>query len=112
MLLCVLIFLHMSYRIKLHFLWCYFFFFYISVYSASNLLVLFNDSILRRGLKCSIPQVRPHVNYYSHNQLDEVKQVKSATKAEIGGKKKNCSVVLTTGVAVVQVEQVEFICEY
>ncbi|XP_008308917.1 peroxisomal biogenesis factor 16 [Cynoglossus semilaevis] len=30
------------------------------VYSASNLLVLFNDSILRRGLKCSIPQTISH----------------------------------------------------
>lgn len=28
-----------------------------SVYSASNLLVLFNDSILRKGLRCTIPVV-------------------------------------------------------
>uniref|UniRef100_A0A3B4YZI8 Peroxisomal membrane protein PEX16 n=1 Tax=Stegastes partitus TaxID=144197 RepID=A0A3B4YZI8_9TELE len=27
-----------------------------SVYSASNLLVLFNDSILRKGLKCALPE--------------------------------------------------------
>lgn len=29
----------------------------ISVYSASNLLVLFNDSILRKGLRCTLPVV-------------------------------------------------------
>lgn len=29
----------------------------LSVYSASNLLVLFNDSILRKGLRCAFPVV-------------------------------------------------------
>ena len=29
----------------------------LSVYSASNLLVLFNDSILRKGLRCALPAV-------------------------------------------------------
>ena len=30
---------------------------FFSVYSASNLLVLFNDSILRKGLRCALPVV-------------------------------------------------------